>query len=245
MSPAASGGRVFLGIGEVLAELRPDFPDITVSKIRFLEAEGLVLPERTPSGYRRFSRTDVDRLRYVLTAQREHYLPLRVIKQHLDALDRGLEAPATGDRPRIPGAVAAADVPGPEAFGPDTSELRLSRDELLQACGLAADQLAELEAFGLVAPQPGADHYDGNCLVIARTVAELAIFGIGARHLRMFKLAADREVGLVEQVVSPLVRQRGPDSRARAEAAAVQLAALSVRLHASLVRAALRPLLSR
>ncbi len=245
MTSAASGGRAFLGIGEVLSQLRPEFPDITVSKIRFLEAEGLVLPERTPSGYRKFSRPDVERLRYVLTAQREHYLPLRVIKQHLDALDRGLEAPASGERPRIPGGVLGAEVPGAAAFGPDASELRLSRDELLQASGLDAAQLTELEQFGLVAPRPGADHYDGNSLVIAKTVAELAGFGIGARHLRMFKLAADREVGLVEQVVSPLVRQRGPDSRARAEAAAAQLAALSVRLHASLVRAALRPMLSR
>lgn len=245
MSAAPAAGRAFLSIGAVLAQLRPDFPDVSVSKIRFLEAEGLVLPERTASGYRKFSRKDVDRLRYVLTAQREQYLPLRVIKQHLDALDRGLEAPASGGRPRIPGAALAGGLPGPEAFGPDGSEIRLSRAELLEASGLDAGQLSDLEQFGLVGPRPGADHYDGNALVIAKTVSELARFGIGARHLRAFKLAADREVGLVEQVVSPLVRQRSSESRARAEAMAGQLAALSVRLHATLVRAALRPMLSR
>jgi DNA-binding transcriptional MerR regulator len=244
MSAAPAGGHAFLGIGEVLGQLRSEFPDVTISKIRFLETEGLVEPERTPSGYRKFTRSDVDRLRYVLTAQREHYLPLRVIKDHLGALDRGLQAPAGGGRPQIPGA-AVIDTPGPEAFAPDLSEMRLSRAELLEASGLEAAALGELEQYGLVRPRPGAEHYDGDSLLIAKTLAELAAFGIGPRHLRAFKLAADREVGLVEQVVNPLVRQRNPDSRARAEVAARQLAALSVRLHAALVRAALRPLLSR
>ncbi len=245
MSAAPAGGHAFLSIGEVLTQLRADFPDITVSKIRFLETEGLVQPERTSSGYRKFTRNDVDRLRYVLTAQREHYLPLRVIKEHLEALDRGLAAPTGGGRPRIPDAAVLAGTPGPEAFATDLSEVRLSRAELLEASGLESGQLWELEQYGLLGPRPGAEHYDGDSLLIAKTLGELAGFGIGARHLRAFKLAADREGGLIEQVVSPLARQRSPDARDRAQEVASQLAALSVRLHVALVRAALRPLLSR
>jgi DNA-binding transcriptional MerR regulator len=239
--------RAFLSIGEVLGQLRPDFPDITISKIRFLEAEGLVEPERTASGYRKFSREDVARLRYVLSAQRDHYLPLRVIKEHLDAIDRGLEPPAvSGGGPRVPRALVAAEgLPGPDAFLPEVSEVRLSRRELTEAAGLDPERLDQLEQYGLVAPVPGTSHYDGNSLLIARTVAEMARFGIEARHLRPFKAAADREVGLVEQVVMPLVRQRGPDARARADEAARELAALSVRLHATLVRARIAPGLRR
>src|SRR3954464_2955180 len=122
--------RAFMSIGEVLASLRSEFPDVTISKIRFLEAEGLVEPERTASGYRKFSRDDVSRLRYVLSAQRDHYLPLRVIKQHLEAIDRGLEPPAiAGGGPQVPRALAVAEgLPGPEAFGREASELRRSRD---------------------------------------------------------------------------------------------------------------------
>src|SRR3954471_24762108 len=117
--------RAFMSIGEVLSQLRSEFPDVTISKIRFLEAEGLIEPERTASGYRKFSRDDVGRLRYVLSAQRDHYLPLRVIKEHLEALDRGLEAPASsGGTPRVPRALVSAEgLPGPEAFLPEVTEL--------------------------------------------------------------------------------------------------------------------------
>lgn len=249
MSAGTAGvpARAFLSIGEVLAQLRPDFPDITISKIRFLEAEGLVEPERTAAGYRKFSREDVQRLRYVLSAQRDHYLPLRVIKEHLDAVDRGLEPPAlAGGGPRVPRALVAAEgMPDPGAFRPDVSEVRLSRRELLDASGLDDERLTELEQYGLVGPVPGSGHYDGSSLVIAKTVAEMARFGIEARHLRPFKAAADREVGLVEQVVMPLVRQRNPEARARADEVARELAALSVKLHATLVRSRLAPGLRR
>src|ERR671913_1058785 len=150
--PVVSAGahaRASLSIGEVLAQLRPEFSDITISKIRFLEAEGLIHPERTPSGYRKFSQSDVQRLRFVLAQQRDNYLPLRVIKEHLDAIDRGLEPPDTGPtgitgrRPRQ--LVAAEGLPGPEAFRPEPSEVRLSRDELLEEAGLEPDQLDQLE----------------------------------------------------------------------------------------------------
>jgi hypothetical protein len=141
--------------------------------------------------------------------------------------------------------VAAEGLPGPETFMPDPSEVRLSRAELLEATGLEADQLAQLEQFGLLSSRPGSSHYDGDALVLGKAVAELSQFGLEARHLRAFKSAADRELGLVEQVITPLVRQRNPEARARAEEAAREIAALSVRLHATLVKAGLRPLLGR
>ncbi len=244
---ARSASRALFSIGEVLSLLRADFPDVTISKIRFLEAEGLVEPERTSAGYRKFSHADVQRLRYVLTAQRDHYLPLRVIKEHLEALDRGLE-PADHARsgPRVPPALTSAEgMPGPEAFAKDPGDVRLSRKELLEAAEIDESALATLEQFQLVSPRPGSSHYDGTALAVAKTVAEMARFGIEPRHLRAFKAAADREVGLVEQVVTPLVRQRNPEARARAEEVARELASLSVRLHAALVKARLRPGLSR
>jgi DNA-binding transcriptional MerR regulator len=229
-----------MSIGEVLAQLRPEFQDITISKIRFLEAEGLIHPERTPSGYRKFSREDVARLRFVLGQQRDNYLPLRVIKEHLDAIDRGLEPPAAaGGGPRVPRALVPAEgLPGPGDFLNEPSEVRLSRDELLRAAGLEKDQLDQLEQYGLLATRKG--YYDADALVVARAVAEMARFGIEARHLRAFRTAADREIGLFEQVVTPMMRQRNPEARARAEEAVRELAALSVRLHAALVKAGLR-----
>jgi DNA-binding transcriptional MerR regulator len=244
-TPAPS--RAFMSIGEVLAQLRPEFPDVTISKIRFLESEGLVEPTRTASGYRKFSRDDLARLRYVLSAQRDHYLPLRVIKEHLDALDRGLEPPAPGGSgPRVPRSLMSAEgLPGPDVFRRDTGDVRLSRAELMAEAELGEEQLSQIEQYGLVAPRAGGDHYDGDALLIAKTVAELARFGIEARHLRAFKTAADREIGLVEQVVAPLARGRNPEARGRADEAARELAALSVRLHATLVKAGIRPFLAR
>jgi DNA-binding transcriptional MerR regulator len=235
-----------MSIGEVLAALRADFPDITISKIRFLEAEGLVEPSRTASGYRKFSHRDVDRLRYVLTAQRDHYLPLRVIKDHLDAIDRGLEPPELGTPgPRAPRVVVAVDgMPDPEAFVREGAEVRLSRQELLEAAGVEDAQLAQLESFGLIAKRPGG-HYDADALLVASTVAEISRFGLEARHLRAFKSAADREVGLIEQVVAPLARQRSPEARARADEVVRELAALSVRLHAALVKTSIGQTLTR
>ncbi len=231
-----------MSIGEVLSLLRADFPELSISKIRFLEAEGLIEPERTPSGYRKFSHRDVERLRYVLTSQREHYLPLKVIREHLDAIDRGLEPPdVTGGGPQVPRVVLAGDgYPSPEAFGTDASELRLSRAELLRGAEIDEALLEQLETYGLVRPRSGSQHYDGDALVVAKTAGELASFGVEPRHLRAFKNAADREVGLVEQVVSPMRRGRDAGARARAEDTIAQMAALSVRLHATLVKSGLR-----
>ncbi len=240
-----SASRAFLSIGEVLAQLRPDFPDVTISKIRFLESEGLIEPERTSAGYRKFAYADVQRLRYVLAAQRDHYLPLRVIKDHLEAIDRGLEPGVGSDPgPRVPMTLVSGEgLPGPEAFGKDAADLRLSRKELLEAAEIDDETLAQLEQFGLVTMR--GNHFDDTSLAVAKAVGEIARFGVEPRHLRAFKAAADREVGLVEQVITPMVRQRNPEARGRAEEAARELAALSVRLHASLVKAGLRPLLNR
>jgi DNA-binding transcriptional MerR regulator len=243
-SPAAN--RPALSIGEVLSHLRPEFPDVTISKIRFLESEGLLEPQRTASGYRKFTRDDVARLRYVLSAQRDQYLPLRVIKQHLEALDRGLEPPGpSGGGPRVPVALMSVDgLPSAETFGRDAGDVRLSRDELIEEAGITAPQLAAVEEYGLVTARTGG-WYDADALMVAKTVADMARFGIEARHLRAFRTAADREVGLVEQVVTPLARQRNPEARGRAEETAKEIAALSVRLHATLVKAGLRPVLQR
>ncbi len=239
-------GRAYMSIGEVLAQLRPDFPDVTISKIRFLETEGLVEPERTSSGYRKFSREDLGRLRFVLTAQRDRYLPLRVIREHLDALDRGLQPPDTGDgAPRVPRALVSADhLPGPDSFLPEPAEVRLSRAELLEASGLDEATCTGLEQHGLISPRPGG-YFDADAVMVASAVAELTRFGLEPRHLRPFKAAADREIGLVEQVLAPLVAQRSPEARARAQERAREIAALSVRLHAALVKAGLRPGLTR
>ena len=229
--------RAYLSIGEVLSKLRGDFPDITISKIRFLESEGLIEPQRTPSGYRKFTSTDLDRLRYVLLLQRDQYLPLRVIKENLEALDRGLEPAANGGVASPRPALASVDGDSsPESFV-HTSDMRLSRDELLKASGLTDTQLVELESYGFVTLR--GRHYDSDALSVAKAVAEMAGFGIETRHLRSFKSAADREIGLIEQVITPINRQKSADSKARAEEVQKQIASLSVRLHASLVRAGL------
>ena len=227
--------RAYLSIGEVLGKLRGEFPDVTISKIRFLESEGLIEPQRTPSGYRKFSHHDVDRLRYVLGAQRDHYLPLKVIKDHLDALDRGLEPPAqVGSTPLAP---RVATVDGENLYG-ESGDLKLSRSELLESSQLNESQLAELESYGLI--QSNGKHYDGDALAIARAVAEISAFGIEARHLRPFKSAAEREIGLIEQVITPLLRQKGSDAKARAEEVERQLGGLTLKIHAALVRTGLR-----
>lgn len=224
-------------IGEVLAALRDDFPDVTISKIRFLESIGLVEPVRTPSNYRKFTSRDIERLRYILTAQRDRYLPLRRIRDELDSLDRGVAPP---EPPRLGGPRPTARVdgmPGPEQFAREPGRVRLSRDELLVQAGIDEDALAAMEAYGLVRPRHGTTHYDGDALAVARAAGELAVFGLEPRHLRGFRAAADREIGLVEQLVLPLRRQRGADSAARAEEVERELAAACVRLHAALVRA--------
>ena len=222
----ASPARPYLGIGEVLAKLRPDFPDVSVSKIRFLESEGLISPARSPSGYRKFAVADVERLRYILTAQRDHYLPLRVIRERLVPAAAGGPADGAGFREPAAAAPGSADQPA-----------LLSRRELLAAAGISDDQLAELEDFGLLRRR--GRQFGQDALEVARTVGALAAYGVEARHLRAVRAAAEREMSLIEQVIAPTLRQRNAAARQQAGAAARQIAALSLRLHRALIETAL------
>jgi len=231
----------YLSIGAVENRLKPEFPEVSISKIRYLESEGLVTPYRTRSGYRQFSAADVERLRYVLAAQRDQYLPLRVIKDQLDAIDRGLE-PASPEA-RLPRPLTVADGPSLRDFAA-TTEVRMTRAELLSESGLTATSLAELEQFGLIAPMPGG-YFDADAVHVAGTAAQLLAVGLEPRHLRSFRTAADREATLITQLVSAQAHQRDPDAKERASAEAAQLAATILRLHAQLVKAGLRRDLGR
>ena len=219
----------------MLAVLRDDFPDVTISKIRYLESEDLVHPQRTPSGYRKFSRADVSRLRYVLAAQRDQYLPLRVIKEHLEALDRGEPLPATAGRP--------ASAPPPAAADDDeTGVPPLTADQFARAAGLEPEQLADCVQFGLLATDADGRHPAAD-LPIARAAAGLARHGIEPRHLRVYRSGVEREAGLVEQLVAPVLRARSEEARTRATEKLRELAALSAQLHTALLEARLRDLL--
>jgi DNA-binding transcriptional MerR regulator len=223
-----------LTIGEVLAVLRDDFPDVTISKIRYLESEQLVAPQRTPSGYRKFSRADVARLRYVLAAQRDQYLPLRVIKEHLDALDRG--EPLPGQAP------PSAAAPPPIADSAAAQERPMAAEQFARAAGLEPEQLADCVQFGLLAPDADGRHPVAD-LPIARAAAGLARHGIEPRHLRVYRSGVEREAGLVEQLVAPVLRARSEEARTRAGEKLRDLAALSAQLHTALLEARLRDLL--
>src|SRR5215472_14865177 len=213
---SAQPAREYLGIGEVLTLLRGEFPDISISKIRFLESEGLIEPARSPSRYRKFDAADVERLRYILTAQRDEYLPLRVIKERL--------VPSGGER-------AAGGGAGTAGGG------SLSRRELLAAAEIDDEQLAELETFGLV--RRVGRVYGPNALQVASAAAALGRYGVEARHLRAVRAAVEREISFIEQVVAPTLRQRNPEARGRAARTAREIAALTLRLHGALVEAAL------
>jgi DNA-binding transcriptional MerR regulator len=216
MSDQAARGQ--FGIGEVLAQLRPEFADdISTSKIRYLEAEGLIEPARSRSGYRRFSAADIERLRYILTMQRDSYLPLRVIKERL--ADGAETANANGQHPE---GRAPAD---------------MTRRQLLDAAEISEAELTELEDYGLI--RRVGRLYGGEALAVARALAALRQYGVQARHLRAVKAAADREANLVEQVVAPQLRQRGAGARDAAARTAWQIADLTLQLHATLVESAL------
>lgn len=221
-------------IGAVLARLKQDFPDVSISKIRFLESEGLVTPVRTPAGYRQFGPADVERLRFVLAAQRDHYLPLKVIKEQLEALDRGEGGSAPASL-RLPRTLAVAESTAPPAEAP----LRLTRTELLSRTGLTTSVLREIEQAGLVTPVNGG-WYDHDAVQIALTVVELLEAGLEPRHLRQFRGAADREATLAGQLVAAQARQRDPDARERAQSQAQQVATTMVTLHGLLLQSALR-----
>ncbi|MHB1851987.1 MAG: MerR family transcriptional regulator [Acidimicrobiales bacterium] len=369
----AVSGRSYLSIGDVLSLLREEFPDVTISKIRFLESQGLVDPERSPSGYRKFYDDDVARLRWVLRKQRDQFLPLKVIRDRLAAAGNGVpvdpepadsagvagaeseegaaaaaggsedayvvagsdgqasngtaetspadgrgddvrgiavvdereaataavhpaqrpEAPTAAvhpaQRPEAPtaavqghqGVLSAARPPvgqggpypssrpaqpagaaddehsahdvGPapakasaaDAAGvlaPSVSSVSLTLAELCAATGLTPEAVASLEGFGLLAPMAvaGGSYYDEEALTVGKLVVDFSRYGVEPRHLRMYRNAADREIGLVEQIITPLLRQRNPEARQRAVDAATDLARLGQAMRASLVRAELR-----
>ena len=231
MRPAVAVSENLLSIGDVLGLLKGDFPDVTISKIRFLEAEGLVTPQRTASGYRKFAPADVQRLRYILGLQRDQYLPLRVIKDHLDAIDRGLQPTNTGQPPRP--LVSVDSLVRAEDFSA-SKPVRMTAAEICESAELAPAVLAEIEGFGLIASADG--YYNADDFAVLRTIGALLAFGIEPRHLRAFKVAADREIGLVQQVITPMAKSKAPDGVQRAAEAAREIAALSVALHAALVR---------
>ncbi|MEU6717220.1 MerR family transcriptional regulator [Nonomuraea sp. NPDC046802] len=216
---SSQAARSHMSIGEVLALLQGEFPDVTISKIRFLEGEGLIEPERSPSGYRKFTHLHVEQLRFILTEQRDHYLPLRVIKDKM-AESFGRPRPVQ-----------------------DKQEIKLSRAELIEAAGIDEETLDELEDYGLLAAV--ARRYDEEALKVARTVGALARFGLRARHLRAVKAAAERECGLVEQSVAPILKRRAPGAIGEADEMARELSTLLLDLHASLVRTGVRSVLGR
>lgn len=245
-----------VSIGAVLRELHGDFPDLTQSKIRYLEQEGLISPERRASGYRLFSSADVARLRFILTAQRDRFWPHKVIKEALDRLDRGLDVPGltTPDAdptesapPRQP--VAAGEDDKDERSAPVTDlsaaalrrrrAVRLSPGELRERTGLDQAAYGQLKAFGLLRLDASGKHHADD-IDVAEAAAALARYGLEARHLRLFRVAADREVGLTQQILEPLRRRRarGASGPEPAEVEA-QLLAHSLALHVALVRSGL------
>ena len=236
-----------MSIGAVLELLRPDFPDVTISKIRFLEAEGLVTPQRAASGYRRFTAYDCARLRFILTAQRDQYLPLKVIRAQLDAQPDG-ELPPPALPYGVPRLVSVAGS-GEEGAGSDTAavaptRIRLSREDLLERSGVDGDLLTALLKAGVITTGPGG-FFDEHAVVILQCARALSEYGVEPRHLRAFRSAADRQSDLIAQIAGPLVKADKAGARDRADDLAREVAALAITLHTSLIKSAVRDVLRR
>jgi DNA-binding transcriptional MerR regulator len=271
MTPKSS--RTYLSIGEVLTLLRADFPDVTISKIRFLESQGLVTPERTSSGYRKFHEPDVERLRFVLRHQREHFLPLKVIRERME--EAGL-APVTPTKPpgarrrsvselvaalqepppsttRVPDEVTPKDrpTPAPPTAAPDdpldakVAQASHSAEEVAAAAGIDAAAVAALVDAGLIAPvsSSGVESFDEDAVAVAKAAAGFFALGLEPRHLRVLRHGVDREIGMIESLVLPLLQQRTPEGRVRAREQAAQFARLGQSLRAALLRRELRRML--
>lgn len=269
--------RSYLSIGEVLSVLREEFPDITISKIRFLEGQGLISPERTSSGYRKFHEPDVERLRFVLRHQREHFLPLKVIKERMAQEGFAPDAPSAPTRrrnsvselvaalqesppahrsaPGSDGAPARTDPPAPasppaagapdDALGVRPTVAALSIEEVAAQAGLDTAAVESLVEHGILAPEPsrGGGGYDEDAVAIAKAAAGLFALGLEARHLKVLRHGVDRELGMIDAMVLPLLQQRTPEGRVRAREQATQFARLGTSLRAALLRRALRQLL--
>jgi len=294
-------------IGEVLSMLQGEYPDVTISKIRFLESQGLLNPERTPSGYRKFHDEDIERLRWILTQQRDHFLPLKVIKERLAAGDfadgppegvlpfersalahspesdsasngsngssavtsvrtgeRDVDGPSN-DRARVVASLQEAPVqpvkpqrgrkrhptghskgdptPAPPTEpDPDEPSVSLTLEELVELSGVSSSVIHELETYGLLKIRSlgQVEFYDDDALMVARLAGGFNRFGIEPRHLRMYKVSADREAGLFDQLITPLLRTRRADARDQAVEMLEELAELADDLRAVMVRASLR-----
>jgi DNA-binding transcriptional MerR regulator len=234
-----AGTRNYQSIGEVLVSVKTEFPDITISKIRFLEAEGLIEPERTPSGYRKFYSDDVERLKSILRMQRDEYLPLKVIKERLLHQDAGAEdgePSAAGEARSEDGASLVEEI----AEAP--TGLQMSLEEMSTATGIERDRIKELEAFGIISSHgpEGARYYDGDDFIILSIVKDFFRYGIEARHLTMYKHFADRESSFFDQIVAPTLRQKNPDARRTAAQTLANLSATSRKFKQALLRTNLR-----
>jgi DNA-binding transcriptional MerR regulator len=227
-----------MSIGAVLDLLRPDFPDVTISKIRFLEAEGLITPERSPAGYRLFTAYDCARLRFVLTAQRDQYLPLKVIKAQLDAQPDG-ELPRHESVYPAPRLVTAVDERAPAA-----APALLSRDDLLERSGVTTALLTALCRAGIITAGPGG-LFDEHAVVIARCAGALGEYGVEPRHLRAFRSAADRQSDLIAQIAGPVSKAGTAGARDRADDLAREVAAVAITMHTALLKSAVRDVLDR
>jgi DNA-binding transcriptional MerR regulator len=258
-------GRPYMSIGEVLGVLQPDFPDVTVSKIRFLESEGLIDPERTASGYRKFYQRDLDRLRFILTLQRDSYLPLKVMRERLAEFDAGLvpavaaagngsttaTGSAGGTAAAGPALETAARAPRPEVeVDEDLAEaatgLHLSENDLAAAAGLEPNEVAMLREFGVICAHGvnGDAYFDQDDLIVGRIARDFLQFGVEARHLKMFRHFAEREAALFEQIVLPALRHRSPETRKQATQSLSELARLSKKLRHAFLRQNLRAYLA-
>ena len=231
--------RDYLSIGEVLDAVREEFPDISISKIRFLESEGLIAPERTDSGYRKFYDADVTRLRYILSLQRDHFMPLRVIRERLKQSD------ANGGVPDIaapaPVASVAAEPVASNSKEQMASGVSMNRDELAKAAGLTPEQLGGLEEFGILAPREG-DRYDEADLLLATSARRIMSYGAEPRHLRMFRQFAERETAFFEQMVMP-ARRKDPDAHKAALQSISELVDIARKMHDAMLRTSVRDLL--
>src|SRR5437016_1124125 len=225
--------RTYLSIGEVLLALKTEFPDITISKIRFLEGEGLIEPERTASGYRKFYEHDVERLRQILRMQRDEYLPLKVIKERLARQDSGASEPLPGQD--------EADQAEEDLVEPPTG-LQMSLEEMSAATGVDRDMVGELERYGILCTH-GADgnkYFDGDDYVVLSIVKDLFKYGLEPRHLTMYRHFSERDASLFEAIILPMLRQRNPEARRAATDSLADLARLSRKLKQAMLRTNLR-----
>jgi len=236
-----SRSRDYLSIGEVLEAIRPDFPDVSISKIRFLEAEGLITPERTGSGYRKFYDPDVARLRYILSLQKDHFLPLRVIRERLAEADASGSIPEIASAGGTLAAAALADANGstkaPSKI--NNTDVQLERSGLAKASGLSENELQGLEDFGLIV---AGDFYDGNDLAVAKAARRLLDYGLEPRHLRMYRQWAEREASFFEQIVAPMARRKDPSSQLKAAQSSQDLIGLSREIRDAMLRTSMKQL---